>query len=592
VELKDKFVHWCSGSKQGVGAALSKKSFVHFTIANGILTETYFPRPDYIALHSLRFITNETDEADFPSEVVQNPEDAPIFHIITRLSDLTIKKEIFADPFSSGIFLKYQFSHPVKGVFAIFPFPMENKESMLSIENNIPVISHENTAISIRTNFAFSINKDASESTPLVFIRTEEYIKNAIIYLCFEWRGRIVPPSFPDSLTAYYERAKEEFIYQWKKYLHSLRISGKSDLYRQSIVVVKSAEDKKYDGATVASLAIPWGSKMPLSEHNGYHLVWVRDLFFTALAMLSAGERSFAENALTYMINFLMRTDGSFKQNSTILGEERWHATQMDQVAFPIILADKLGEIDLIKTALSMPAQFIAKNGPWSEQERWEELSGFSVYASALEARALKIFSKVSGDREFDEKANAFFRDTVRRTFTHSGIFGNGKYFVRISKGDAETNEKVISLKGATFAPKEMVSNDFLYAAFTGMLELGDSKIISTLQVTDGILRVDTPKGVSFYRYNYDKYGFDGDILKGRLWPILTAERSLFEMLKGNFDTSYLDAMKRFTTKSNLLPEQIFENGLPTESATPLLWSHAAFMLLEDALLKEQPFLL
>ena len=591
MELKDKFSHWCSGTKQGTGAALSKNSLVHFTVPDGILSETYFPHPDSIVLHSFRFEINDLDEANFPSAVWQMP-DVPIFNIETCVNSFSINKEIFANPSSSGMLLHYRFSSNVQGVFLFFPFP-DNE-----FQGNIPVtFKHikKNTltircgckTLLIKTNFNFSVKREKD----LFFIVPLEPIKDALIYIQF-FEGNTVKEQLPADLPEYFINAKNAFIKEWRQYLNSLFLSGKSNLYKQSVIVIKSAEDKVHRGATVALLAVPWGSKMPLSEQNGYHLVWVRDLFFMALAMFSAGDRAFSENALNYICNFLMRVDGSFKQNSTVSGEERWNATQMDQVAFPIILADKLKRADLIKGILSKSARFIAENGPWSEQERWEELSGYSVYTAALEAWALKIFSKVSGREEFYKIAEEFFVDVVRRTYTRNGIFGSGKYFVRISKGDAETNEKVILLEREKFAPKEMVSNDFLYAVFTGMMQHNDSKIVSSLSVSDTVLRVDTPKGVSFYRYNHDKYGFDGSVPSGKLWVLLTAERGLFESVKQNFNTYYLSVIKRFATKTNLLPEQVFEDGTPTESATPLLWSHAAFMLLEDTLFRKEPFAL
>ena len=591
MELKGKFSHWCSGVKQGTGAALSKNSLIHFTISNGILSETYFLHPDSIVLHSFRFLINGRDEVDFSSTVQQMPG-VPVFNIETRVNSLLISKEIFADSFSSGILLHYRFSSAVQGAFLFFPFPdnefqLKSPITFKHLKEDVLTVKCGDKTLILKANFNFSVKREAN----LFFITPLGHIKDVFIYVGF-LEGSAANEFLPANLSEYFSNAKSVFIDEWKQYLNSLSVSGKSALYKQSIIVIKSAEDKTYSGATVASLAVPWGSKMPLSEQNGYHLVWVRDLFFTAVAMLSAGDRTFAENALNYMCNFLMRADGSFKQNSTVRGEERWNAAQMDQIAFPIILADKLGEREIIKNVLSKSAYFIAENGPWSEQERWEELSGYSVYTGALEARALKIFSKASGNEKFYRIADEFFADVVKKTYTRNGIFGNGKYFVRISKGDAETDEKVILLKGERFAPKEMVSNDFLYAVFTGMMQHNDPKIVSSISVSDNVLRVDTPKGLSFYRYNHDKYGFDGSEPLGRLWVLLTAERGFFETIKQNFDTYYLSVIKRFATETNLLPEQVFEDGTPTESATPLLWSHAAFMILEDALFREKSFAL
>jgi len=66
-----------------------------------------------------------------------------------------------------------------------------------------------------------------------------------------------------------------------------------------------------------------------------------------------------------------------------------------------------------------------------------------------------------------------------------------------------------------------------------------DARILSTLKVIDAELKVDTPHGPAWHRYQGDGYGehadgapFDG-IGIGRAWPLLTGERAHYELAAG-----------------------------------------------------------
>ncbi len=53
----------------------------------------------------------------------------------------------------------------------------------------------------------------------------------------------------------------------------------------------------------------------------------------------------------------------------------------------------------------------------------------------------------------------------------------------------------------------------------------------------------------------------------------LTAERGIFELMRGNDARKYLTAIEQFAAPTYLLSEQVFEDGTPTESATPLAFA-------------------
>jgi glucoamylase len=114
--------------------------------------------------------------------------------------------------------------------------------------------------------------------------------------------------------------------------------------------------------------------------------------------------------------------------------------------------------------------------------------------------------------------------------------------------------------------------------------------------VIDAVLKVDTPYGPCWRRYNHDGYGqrADGGAYEGwgtgRAWPLLTGERGHYELAAGRDVRPYVCAMERFATEAGLLPEQVWDApdrpearmflGRPTGAAMPLMWAHAEYIKL------------
>jgi glucoamylase len=118
------------------------------------------------------------------------------------------------------------------------------------------------------------------------------------------------------------------------------------------------------------------------------------------------------------------------------------------------------------------------------------------------------------------------------------------------------------------------------------------------VKVIDVALRVDTPAGPAWRRYNGDGYGehadgspFDGTGI-GRPWPLLTGERAHYELAAGRHDEALrlARALGAFANEGGLLPEQIWDApdlperqlffGRPAGSAMPLVWAHAEYVKL------------
>jgi glucoamylase len=118
----------------------------------------------------------------------------------------------------------------------------------------------------------------------------------------------------------------------------------------------------------------------------------------------------------------------------------------------------------------------------------------------------------------------------------------------------------------------------------------------NTIAVIDAVIKVDTPAGPAWHRYNHDGYGQarDGGPFTsygvGRVWPLLTGERGHYELAAGRSPAVAIRTMEQLASKAGLLPEQSWDGpdipeahmffGKPTGSAMPLAWAHAEYIKL------------
>jgi glucoamylase len=153
-----------------------------------------------------------------------------------------------------------------------------------------------------------------------------------------------------------------------------------------------------------------------------------------------------------------------------------------------------------------------------------------------------------------------------------------------------------------------MVSLDALAFVRFGLRPPDDPRILSTIKVIDATLKVETPRGPVWRRYQGDGYGehadggpYDGTGI-GRGWPLLTGERGHCELAAGRFDVAehLAQAMETIAGDAGLLPEQVWDSediperelylGHPSGAAMPLVWAHAEYLKLCRSLLDNRIF--
>jgi glucoamylase len=443
--------------------------------------------------------------------------------------------------------------------------------------------------------------------------------QNLVLSLGFGSRRSDALNAASSALSGGFDAVSQAYEAGWHRYLASLKpvpasASPYATTYDVSAMVLAASEDKTYRGAYVASPTMPWVWGTGLENPSGaYHLVWARDLYEIATALIADGDTAGAQRALTYLFDRQQKADGSFPQNSTVDGTPHWTNTQMDEVADPIILAWQLGQFDGVTYAhVKKAADYIVANGPATPQERWENQGGWSPATIAAEVAGLVCAADIArrnGDdasaRQYLHIADKWQANVNKWTLTTTGPYGPA-YYLRLTK-DGNPNAGTtynVGDSGPTFDQRAVVDPSFLELVRLGVKAAKDPNITGTIGVVDEQLGVMTPNGMFWHRYNGDGYGEQANgapwdigfpsgsqTTIGRIWPIFAGERGEYELAAGEPATARLAAMAAAGNDGYLLPEQVWDNDPPsgspgfpsgegTFSATPLAWSHAQFIRL------------
>jgi glucoamylase len=338
-------------------------------------------------------------------------------------------------------------------------------------------------------------------------------------------------------------------------------------------------------------------------------------------------------------------------------GRQRWENVQLDEVAFPIVLAWQLGKNDggTYSNHVKIAADYIVAHGPATPQERWENQGGWSPATIAAEIAGLVCaadIAKRNGDRASANKylrtADNWQQNVEKWTVTTNGPLADHPYYLRITKDanpNAPTTYSIGDSGPSAMDQRLVVDTSYLELVRLGVKPATDSNIVQTLEVVDSKatvgpfstppyepqkkgLRVDTPNGTFWHRFNFDGYGEtqDGkpwdigftpcDMLAnttclesqktiGRAWPIFAGERGEYELAAGQAGAAgRLASIAKAGNNGYMLPEQVWDDFPPsgqpgftpgegTFSATPLAWTHAQFVRLawsiQDGRPVEQP---
>ena len=669
---------WTSSAKSGIGTALNLHSRVWFTLSHGILNEVYFPRVDQACTRDMGLIV--TDGAGFFSEEKRHCrfENVPIEPGIpvyklnnTELQGrYRIEKEVFSDPYRNVVLQKIRFI-PLQGtladyhLYALLAPHLANcgreNTGWAGDYKGTPMLFAQRSDCSLafacstpwkRTAAGFAGFSDGWQDLSQHFQMTWDYTRaeNGNVALTGEIDlaacngGFILALGFGEiwteaglhtraSLAEPYDELRSHYVWHWKNWQESLlKLDDpprEVDLYRPSMAVMRSHESKDFLGGVIAGLSIPWGFNKGDEDLGGYHLVWPRDLVETAFGFLAAGAEPDALRVLRYL-EATQEADGRWAQNMWLDGRPYWSGMQMDETAFPILLVDimrrhsrfVLGNPQRWWALVSRAAGFIIRNGPVTQQDRWEEDAGYSPFTLSVEISGLLAAADLA-DAVGHPDIAAHLRETAdcwndnierwvyARNSDLARQLGVEGYYVRIAPPDSDCAasplEGFVPIKNRppgenSARAVHLVSPDSLALVRFGLRAPDDPRILSTIKVIDALLKTNLPQGPCWYRYNGDGYGehedgspFDGTGI-GRPWPLLAGERGHYELAAGRPQAAelLLKVMELSTEGGRLIPEQAWDSGdipalelfrgKPTGSACPLVWAHSEYVKLRRSL--------
>ncbi|HEV2377532.1 MAG TPA: glycoside hydrolase family 15 protein [Streptosporangiaceae bacterium] len=652
---------WNEANLQGFADSLGASSKVWYTLANGALENVSYPQTDTPDTFGLQYAVTDgstftgTETADASHAVSLADPTSLVWRQVNTATngDWAITKTYVADPARSVVLVQTTFDNRSAGPLQLYAeyLPQLDNDGMGNtggtdaaggdlVASNGPVASALRASTGFTqttTGYVGSVSDGSAQlasshqltatysaaSSPGHIVQVAQVPVAAsgsttfTLALGFGRSRSAATSAAAASLSAGFgsrEKAFESAWHSWVNGLHAppASVTGSSRLKEQyyvSLMELKADEDKTFTGGFVASPTVPWGASVSADTPgaHGYHAVWTRDEYEMASALLAAGDATDANAALQYIFTYEEEPNGAVKQNTFLNGTPVFGSLQMDEVADPIILAYQLGATDAADWGhIESLANFLVANGPTTPEERWEETGGYSPATMAAEVAGLLCAAVIAQDNgaaglaaTYQATAQSWASQVDARTYTSTGPYGSGGYFLRITPdGNPDSGASLgIANGGGSHDDRTVVDPSFLELVRLGVKAVNAPDITSTVSVADAELEVSTPEGPIWHRYDFDGYGetsTGGDytgVGEGNPWPVLTGERGEYDIANGNLSgaTSMLAAMAGAANSSYQVSEQVwggasgtggFTFGRPDNSATPLMWAMAQYVRL------------
>ena len=662
---------WTHGDKDGVGTAYASSSRIWFTLWNGIITEVYYPTVDHPQIRDLQYLITDgktffhEEKRDLKSKCERLSAHALGYRYTNADPGgrYTVVNEIITDPHLGCILQHTRLTGDDAFVsnlrFYVLCAPhlqvggwgnngyvikvagrkilMARKKGMwLALGGTAPFsrascgyVGRSDGWTDLAGNFQMDWEFDQASDGNIALTGELDLDgrREFTLGLAFGDTKHHAVTTLFQALGVPFKEHRQRYTEQWER--SSARLTplekasaDKGSFYQSSFSLLRAHEDKSYPGAFIASLSIPWGEAKSDADQGGYHLVWTRDMVNSASAMLAAGDSVTPLRALIYLA-VAQQEDGGFPQNFWVDGGPYWRGIQLDEVAFPILLAWQLNRQNALQdfdpySMIARAAAYLVRHGPVTQQERWEEASGYSPSTLASNIAALICAACFFRERRDEPTAKfleeyADFLDSHIESWTvttqGSLVPGIGRHYIRIlpesvgnPQPEEDPNHGVLTIAnrppGAQhqFPAKDIVDAGFLELVRYGIRKADDPLMVDSLHVVDAVLKVDTAFGPCWHRYNNDGYGQrdDGGPFanwgKGRAWPLLCGERGHYELAAGHDAKPLIRAVEGFSSSTGLLPEQVWDEkdrpeiymllGRPTGSAMPLMWAHAEYIKL------------
>jgi glucoamylase len=642
---------YAPSAKSAVGTACGDASRVWFTLLEGTLSETFHPHPDSVRLRRVRFVVTGPggwiwQSTAPPQQIAPFRAGVPGFRVthVTELFELST--EYLTDPVRDALLVRCTFQttagpeHRLRLFVLAEPSAEDGRGTIMETGVDKLLVAEScgvALAMASSAGYGHACVDRVGAWDPVSDLRAHgrlmgeiQSVEGGPIILAGEIpleppRELVLAIGFADtcigaahharaSLLRNFAEVRAEFERGWISFQEEAlelgcHASDGGRLYRASTAVLRTHETRVFPGAIVAGLSVPWGEVRQRDGLGGYHVIWTRDLVQTVGALFAAGIHELGRRALGYLA-VTQERDGHWPQNMWADGRPNWSAVQLDQAAFPVLLADSAArheilssaEIERIWPCLQRALHFLVSHGPATPQDRWENRGGYSVYTLAVSICALLAGARLA--EAYGEDALAF-RLTATADAWNARIeewtyvtgtrlareCGVGGYYARLRPMRDDDAQSW----------RDVTSPDALALVRFGLRAADDPRILSTIEVIDKTLKVQTPYGTAWRRYNGDTYGEtpDGEAWnpeqtdgRGRAWPLLTGERAHYEIAAGKFARAgqLTSDLERFANSQQMLSEQVWDApdlrdrglvfGRPTGSVMPLVWAHAEYIKL------------
>jgi len=669
---------WTSSRKDAVGTAYSASSRVWFTVSHGVLNEIYYPTIDRPQVRDMEFLITD-GEAFFHEEKRHLHQefdymDGDSLAVLMTERDpegrYTITKEIVCDPHHPIVLQNIKVSGDEEvlkrmKMYALLAPHVEGggagnsgrgievagKRALLCWKNQTSLAmgvdcgftrtscgyvgisdGWQDLAENMKMDWEFgeALNGNIAVMGEIDLTRTRQFT----VAISLGEGHHSALSGMMQAMATPFDMHRNRYVEQWHRAASPEALAASATdggrLMRISHNIILAHEDKTYSGAFIASASIPWGRSKGDDDLGGYHLVWTRDMVQSATALLACGRVDTARRALVYLA-CTQKPDGGFAQNFWIDGTPYWTGIQLDEVAFPIVLAWRLwklgglGNFDVFPF-VERAAAFLVRFAPVTQQERWEENAGYSPSTLAAVISGLLCAADIARDHAAVE-LGVFLEDYAdwleshldEWTTTNDGVLlpDVKRHYIRIRPpqpgdpfyaphgkeeiGSGEDHD-LLKLNNREpgeqfeFEAGEIIDGGFLELVRYGIRRADDPLVVDSLRAVDAVLKIETQFGPCWRRYNHDGYGQrkdGGPFLtwgQGRAWPLLTGERAHYELALGRDITGLIKSMERFSSTGGMMPEQIWDQAdLPEEgmyfgksagSAQPLVWAHAEYIKL------------
>ena len=650
---------WNESNLQAFADSLGANSKVWYTLGDGELENVFYPQTDTPSTFGLQYIV--TDGSTFADTEVSNTTHtisladptSLVWQQVNTNADFKITKTYIADPSRSVVDIQTTFDNLSSKPLQLYAdyLPQLNNDGMgntggtdaasgdlVSANGQVASALAASTGFSQTTTGYVGTSSDGSQqlasSDKLTATYTSASADGHIVQVAqipvaatgsttftlalgFDSTESAAISDAAASLQAGFSSLESTFEDGWHTWVNGLNaapgsVTGSTQLEQQyyvSLMELKADEDKTYAGGFVAAPNDPWGTSVSANSggDHGYHAVWTRDEYEMATTLLAAGDSTDANAALQYIFNYEEEPSGAVKQNTFLNGTAVFGSLQMDEVADPIILAYQLGATNSADWShIESLANYLVANGPYTPEERWEEIGGYSPSTMAAEIAGLVCAASIAAGNgatglaaTYQATAQSWASQLDNLTYTTSGPYGSGDYFLRVTQDRNPNSGASIGIAngGGSHDDRTVVDAGFLELVRLGVRAATSPDITSSLPVVDSEIEVQTPEGPIWHRYNFDGYGetaSGGDYTGagvGNPWPVLTGERGEYDVADGNLTAakSMLSAMAGAANSGYQIPEQVwggssgtggFTFGQPDNSSTPLMWAMAQYVRL------------